>query len=111
MIVKRRWFRCRALKSPAYFTVHMPRLRGHVLRCRPKKRNAEPRQKPAHLHGVIDPLLNPGSPTHRHQIRSKADPSRTYPRVVTLAEAPIVQPRITFAPYLDWRLEVCLSSK
>ena len=31
------------------------------------------------------PLVNPGSPPHRHQTRSKADPTRTHHRMVTLA--------------------------
>jgi 3-oxoadipate CoA-transferase beta subunit len=33
----------------------------------PKKRNAEPRQKPRHRHTATDPLVNPGNPPHRHQ--------------------------------------------
>jgi hypothetical protein len=51
----------------------------------PKKPNAEPRQKPKHSHAVIDPLVNPGNPPHRHQTRSKADSTRSYHRMVTLA--------------------------
>jgi SRSO17 transposase len=50
-----------------------------------KKRNAEPRRKQKHSHAVIDPLVNPGSPPHRHQTRSKADPTRAYHRMITLA--------------------------
>jgi hypothetical protein len=52
-----------------------------------KKRNAEPRQKPTHRHGGIDPLVHPGSSTHRHQARSKANPTRTYHRMVFLAQS------------------------
>ena len=51
----------------------------------PKKTTAEPQQKPKHRHAAIDPLVNPGSPPHRHQTRSKADPARAYHRMVTLA--------------------------
>jgi len=51
----------------------------------PKKPNAEPRQKPTHRHAVIDPLVSPGSPPHRHQTRSKANPTRTYHCMVILA--------------------------
>jgi SRSO17 transposase len=51
----------------------------------PKKSNAEPRQKQKHRRAVIDPLVNPGSPPHRHQTRAKADPTRTHHRMVTLA--------------------------
>src|SRR5713226_9311492 len=29
---------------------------------------------------IHDPLVDPGSPPHRHQTRSKADPTRTYHR-------------------------------
>src|SRR5674476_149911 len=50
-----------------------------------KKQNAEPRQK--HRHPVIDPLVNPGSPPHRHQTRSKADTARTHHRMVALAQS------------------------
>jgi hypothetical protein len=53
----------------------------------PKKRNAEPRQKQRRHHPVIDPLVNPGSPPHRHQTRSKAHPARTHHRMVTLAQS------------------------
>jgi hypothetical protein len=51
----------------------------------PKKRNAEPQQKSKNSHAAIDPLVNPGSPPHRYQARSKADPTRTYHRMATLA--------------------------
>ena len=51
----------------------------------PKKLNAELRQTQKHRHAVTDPLVNPGSPPHRHQTRSKADPTRTHHRKVTLA--------------------------
>jgi hypothetical protein len=51
-----------------------------------QKRNAE-RQEQKHLHTVIDPLVNPGSPPHRHQTRSKADPTRTRHRMVALAQS------------------------
>jgi hypothetical protein len=53
----------------------------------PKKSNAEPRQNPKHRDPVIDPLVNPGSPPHRHQARPKADPTRTHHRMVTLAQS------------------------
>jgi hypothetical protein len=52
---------------------------------RQKKRNAEPRQTQKHRYAVIDSLVNPRSPPHRHQTRSKADPTRTHHRMVTLA--------------------------
>jgi SRSO17 transposase len=32
----------------------------------PKKRSVEPRQGPGHNRAVIDPLVDPGSPPHRH---------------------------------------------
>src|SRR6267142_1604922 len=53
----------------------------------PKKRNAGPRQKQKQkrCHAVIDPLVNPGNPPRRHQTGSKADPTRTHHRMVTLA--------------------------
>jgi SRSO17 transposase len=53
----------------------------------PKKPAAEPRQKPKHRHAVFDPLVNPGSPPHRHQTRSKANPTRTYHCMVILASS------------------------
>src|SRR5450830_1647227 len=53
-----------------------------------KKCNAEPRQKQNHRRLVIDPMVNPGSSAHRHQARSKADPTRTHHRMVTLAQSP-----------------------
>src|SRR5476651_102555 len=34
-----------------------------------------------------DPLVNPGSPPHRHQTRSKAHPARTHHRMVALAQS------------------------
>src|SRR6266436_8706385 len=58
-----------------------------LIRRRQKKRNAEPRQNPKHRHPVIDPLVNPRSPPHRHQARPKADPTRTHHRMVTLAQS------------------------
>src|SRR5258708_7052418 len=53
----------------------------------PKKRNAGPRQKQKQkrCHAVIDPLVNPGNPPRRHQTGSKADPTHTHHRMVTLA--------------------------
>src|SRR5450631_1084438 len=51
-----------------------------------KKRNAEPRQEQNHRRLVIDPMVNPGSSAHRHQARSKADPTRTRHRMVALAQ-------------------------
>jgi hypothetical protein len=53
----------------------------------PKTPTAEPRQRPKHSHAIFDPLVNPGSPPHRHQTRSEADPTRTYHRMVTLAQS------------------------
>jgi hypothetical protein len=52
-----------------------------------KKRNAEPRQKQKHRCLVIDPMVNPGSSAHRHQARSKANPTRPHHRMVTLAQS------------------------
>src|ERR1700674_2097244 len=52
-----------------------------------KKRNAEPRQKQNHRRLVIDPMVNPGSSAHRHQARSKADPTRPHHCMVTLAQS------------------------
>src|ERR1700739_1983107 len=52
-----------------------------------KKRNAEPRQNSKYRQSVIDPLVNPGSPPHRHQARPKADPTRTHHCMVTLAQS------------------------
>src|SRR5471030_3002826 len=57
------------------------------IRRRPKKRNAEPRQNSKYRQSVIDPLVNPGSPPHRHQARPKADPARTHHRMVLLAQS------------------------
>src|ERR1700746_557265 len=51
-----------------------------------KKRNAEPRPKQNQRRLVIDPMVNPGSSAHRHQARSKAHPTRTHHRMVTLAQ-------------------------
>src|ERR1700690_2166390 len=52
-----------------------------------KKRNAEPRQKQNHRSVVIDPMVNPGNSAHRHQARSRADPTRTHHRMVTMAQS------------------------
>src|SRR5438034_7540050 len=52
-----------------------------------KKPNVEPRQKPNHSHAVVDPMVDPGSPPHRHQARAKADTTRTHHRMVTLAQS------------------------
>jgi hypothetical protein len=60
-------------------------IRHHANSPPPKKLNAEPRQNPKHRQTVIDTLVNPGSPPHRHQARPKADPTRTHHRMVTLA--------------------------
>src|SRR5436305_5261029 len=59
----------------------MPIRRSH------KNRNADPRQKQNHRSVVIDPMVNPGSSAHRHQTRSKADPTRPHHRMVTLAQS------------------------
>src|SRR5450631_402995 len=56
------------------------------IRRRQKKRNAGPRQKQKQPHAVINPLVNPGNPPHRHQTRPKADPTRTHHRMVTVAQ-------------------------
>src|SRR6202158_641007 len=58
-----------------------------LIRHRPKKRNVGPRQKPRHSHADIDPLVNSGNPPHRHQTRAKPYPTRTYRRMVTLAQS------------------------
>ena len=65
----------------------MAAIRHHANPPRPKKRNAEPRQKQNHRRLVIDPMVNPGSSAHRHQARSKADPTRTRHRMVALAQS------------------------
>src|ERR1700740_352140 len=52
-----------------------------------KKRDAEPRQKQNQRRLVIDPMVNPGSSAQRHQARSKAHPTRTHHRMVTLAQS------------------------
>src|ERR1700676_5448629 len=57
------------------------------IRRRQKKPNVEPQQKPKHSHAVVDPMVNPGSPAHRRQARSKADPARPHLRMVTLAQS------------------------
>src|ERR1022692_3747364 len=57
------------------------------VRRRQKKRNAGPRQKQKQPHAVINPLVNPGNPPHRHQTRPKADPTRTHHRMVTVAQS------------------------
>src|ERR1700681_638968 len=57
------------------------------IRRRQKKPNVEPQQKPKHSHAVVDPMVNPGSPAHRRQARSKADPARPHHRMVTLAQS------------------------
>src|SRR5271168_3221838 len=49
--------------------------------------HAEPRQKQNHRSVVIDPMVNPGSSAHRHQARSRADPTRTHHRMVTMAQS------------------------
>src|ERR1700680_4895819 len=58
-----------------------------LIRRSQKKRNAEPRQKQNHRSVVIDPMVNPGSSAHRHQARSRADPTRTHHRMVTMAQS------------------------
>jgi hypothetical protein len=62
-------------------------IRHHANLPQPKKCNAELRQKQNHRCLVIDPMVNPGSSTHRHQARSKADPTRPHHRMVTLAQS------------------------
>src|SRR6266853_715341 len=62
-------------------------IRHHANPPQPKKKNAEPRQKQNHRRLVIDPMVNPGSSAHRHQARSKADPTRPHHRMVTLAQS------------------------
>src|SRR5450756_1249337 len=57
------------------------------IRRSPTKRNAGPRQKQKQPHAVINPLVNPGNPPHRHQTRPKADPTRTHHRMVTVAQS------------------------
>src|ERR1700676_4161925 len=57
------------------------------IRRRQKKPKVEPQQKPKHSHAVVDPMVNPGSPAHRRQARSKADPARPHHRMVTLAQS------------------------
>src|ERR1700680_4733566 len=57
------------------------------IRRRQKKPNVEPQQKPKHSHAVVDPMVNPGSPAHRRQARSKANPARPHHRMVTLAQS------------------------
>src|ERR1700704_5413505 len=52
-----------------------------------KKRNAELQQKQNHRRFVIDPMVNTGNSAHRHQARSKADPTRPHHRMVTLAQS------------------------
>src|SRR6266540_6882210 len=56
------------------------------IRRHQKKPNAEPRQKPNHSHAVVDPMVDPGSPPHRHQARTKADTTHTHHRMVILAQ-------------------------
>src|SRR5271168_913015 len=58
-----------------------------LIRRSQKKRYAEPRQKQNHRSVVIDPMVNPGSSAHRHQARSRADPTRTHHRMVTMAQS------------------------
>jgi hypothetical protein len=65
----------------------MAAIRHHANPTVPKKRNAEPRQGQKHRHLVIDPMVNPGSPAHRRQARSKANPTRAHHRMVTLAQS------------------------
>src|ERR1700761_8300161 len=52
-----------------------------------KKLTAEQRPKQNQRRLVIDPMVNPGSSAHRHQARSKAHPTRTHHRMVTLAQS------------------------
>src|ERR1700747_266763 len=54
---------------------------------RSQKKRSEPRQKQNQRRLVIDPMVNPGSSAHRHQARSKAHPTRTHHRMVTLAQS------------------------
>src|SRR5271155_5583870 len=58
-----------------------------LIRRSQKKRYAEPRQKQNHRSVVIDPMVNPGSSAHRHQARSRADPTRTHHRMITMAQS------------------------
>jgi hypothetical protein len=62
-------------------------IRHHANPPQSKKHNAEPRQKQNHRRLVIDPMVNPGNPPHRHQARSKAYPTRPHHRMVTLAQS------------------------
>ena len=53
-----------------------PRWRQSADRANPppaKKRTAEPWQTQKHRHAVTDPLVNPGSPPHRHQTSLKSE--------------------------------------
>src|ERR1700733_11356402 len=58
-----------------------------LIRRSQKKRNAEPQQKQNHRSVVIDPMVNPGGSAHRHQARSRANPTRTYHRMVAMAQS------------------------
>jgi SRSO17 transposase len=40
-----------------------------------KKQTAKPWQNPKHRYAIIDPMVNSGSPPHRHQTRSQANPT------------------------------------
>src|ERR1700740_2652092 len=37
---------------------------------------------------ILDPLVDPGNPPHRHEACPAADPARPYPRMVVLAQGP-----------------------
>src|SRR5271156_3323364 len=58
-----------------------------LIRRSQKKRNAEPQQKQNHRSVVIDPMVNPRGSAHRHQARSRANPTRTYHRMVAMAQS------------------------
>jgi hypothetical protein len=38
-----------------------------AIRHRANPRRQKPWERPTHRHAVVDPLVNPGRPTHRHQ--------------------------------------------
>ena len=53
----------------------------------PKKTKRRTPAKTKASHADIDPLVNSGNPPHRHQTRAKPYPTRTYRRMVTLAQS------------------------
>jgi len=62
-------------------------IRHHANPPPPKKTKPRTRAKTKAAPRLINPLVDPGNPPYRHQARSKAHPTRTHHRMVTLAQS------------------------